>query len=65
MIDFVQGKIDNVKRVKDKILSRAIFQILHPNVNKNLYDLLDSPEHLAKVIEPPRRPVFRGSSGRV
>lgn len=30
MTSFVQNKIDNVKRSSDKLLSRTIFQILHP-----------------------------------
>lgn len=51
MLQFVQTKINNVKRTSDKLLSRNIFQTLHPEKkNVNLYDLLDSPEHLAKMI---------------
>lgn len=76
MLQFVQGKIDNVRRSSDKLLSRSIFQILHPEHKKvNLYDLLDSPEHLAKLVAlsphhpkppkqpPPAEPIKKGRLG--
>lgn len=61
MLQFVQAKVDNVRRSSDKLLSRSIFQLLHPEKKKvNLYDLLDSPQHLAKLIARspahPKRP---------
>lgn len=53
MLSFVQDKISNIKRTSDKLLSRTIFHILHPSrTATNLYDLLDSPEHLAHLISP-------------
>jgi hypothetical protein len=53
MLSFVKEKISNIKRTSDKLLSRTIFHILHPNrPATNLYDLLESPEHLAKLISP-------------
>ena len=30
MLQFVQAKVDNVKRSSDKLLSRSIFSLLHP-----------------------------------
>jgi len=36
----VQSKLDNIRKTKDKNISKVIFQILHPNTNNNLYDLL-------------------------
>jgi hypothetical protein len=47
----VRSKINNVNRNSDKLLSRTIFQILHPDQkSRNLYDLLDSPSHLAEIF---------------
>ena len=44
MLDFVQAKLGAFKRNSDKLLSKNIFHILHPEKKKiNLYDLLDSP----------------------
>jgi hypothetical protein len=56
MLSFVQDKISNIKRTSDKLLSRTIFHILHPERPKtNLYDLLDSPEHLANLLTPTQK----------
>ena len=30
MLHFVESKMDNIKKQKDKLLSKTIFQILHP-----------------------------------
>lgn len=55
MLTFLHQKISNVKRTSDKLLSRSIFHILHPDKPKaNLYDLLDSPSHLAGLLSSPK-----------
>lgn len=30
MLQFVQAKMEHIKKPKDKLLSKTIFQILHP-----------------------------------
>jgi len=34
--------MENIKKPQDKLLSKAIFQILHPDRKENFYDLLNN-----------------------
>jgi uncharacterized coiled-coil DUF342 family protein len=52
MLHFIKRRIDNIKRSSGNLLSRTIFQILHPPDQKDtsLYNLLDIPQHLTQMI---------------
>ena len=52
MLQFVQAKMEHIKKPKDKLLSKTIFQILHPGCKQNFYDLLDNSYHIEKIICP-------------